>query len=278
MLSRTQRMENRIDSRSSVSPKAQLGRDVSVGPFSLIEDDVVIGDGTWIGSNVVVHNGARIGKRCEVFSGAAIAGPPQDLKYAGEETLLEVGDGTVVRECVTLNRATVEGGVTRIGANCFLMAYTHVAHDCRLGDNVVLANGVALGGHVFVGDYSVVGGLVPVHQFVRIGEHAMIGGGYRVTKDVPPYILAAREPLVFERLNIVGLRRRGLDKRSLSSLDHAYRLLYRSGLNVSQAVERIKDEVERTPFVETLLSFIAESRRGIIAGPKRGESRQRMAA
>jgi len=252
-----------------VSPKARLGEGVTVGPFSVIEDDVVIGDGTWISSGVVVANGSRLGKRCKVFNGASVGGPPQDLKYAGEETFLEVGDDTVIREFVTLNRATKETGTTRVGKNCLFMAYTHVAHDCQLGDNVILANCVALGGHVVIGDWGIVGGLTPVHQFVHIGEHAMVGGGFRVSKDVPPYILAGQEPLVFERINIVGLRRRGFDDRSLSSLDAAFRLIYKSGLNVSQAVERIVAEVERTPVVEKLLSFVASSKRGIIPGPAR---------
>lgn len=258
-----------IDSRAHVSPKARLGADVSVGPFSVIEDDVVIGDGTWIGSGVSVSGGARIGRECKIFHGAALAGPPQDLKYAGEPTLLEVGDGTVVREFVTLNRATAASGVTRIGKNCLFMAYTHVAHDCQLGDNVILANCVALGGHVLLGDWVIIGGLTPIHQFVRVGDHAMIGGGFRVPKDVPPYILAGSEPLAFERLNLVGLRRRGFDDKAISSLDHAYRLLYKSGFNVSQAVAKIKEEVALTNEVSNLLAFIAGSKRGIIPGLRR---------
>lgn len=262
-------MSIQIDQRAIVSSKAQLGTNVTVGPFSVIEDDVVIGDGTWIGASAIVSSGARIGRECKIFHGAAVGGPPQDLKYAGELTYLEVGDKTVVREFVTLNRATAASGTTRIGKNCLFMAYTHVAHDCQLGDNVILANCVALGGHVLLGDWVIVGGLTPIHQFVRIGEHAMVGGGFRVGKDVPPYILAGKEPLQFERLNLVGLRRRGFDEKAVSSLDHAYRLLYRSGLNVSQAVHRIKLEVEQTAAVGNLLAFISGSTRGIIPGPGR---------
>ncbi len=262
-------MSTHIDPRAAVSPKAALGSGVTVGPFSVLADDVVVGDGTWIGPSVVIADGARIGKDCKIFNGASLAGPPQDLKYAGEKTFLEIGDNTVVREFVTLNRATAESGVTRIGKNGLFMAYTHVAHDCQLGDNVILANCVALGGHVVLGDWVIVGGLTPVHQFVHIGDHAMIGGGFRVTKDVPPYILAGQEPLMFERLNLIGLRRRGFDEQSIASLDLAYRVLYKSGLNVSQAVERIKNEVDRTDAVAKVLSFIAESKRGIIPGPQR---------
>ena len=259
-------MSAKIDSRAVVSPKAQLGANVTIGPFSVVEDDVHIGDGTWIGSNVAISNGARIGRECKIHHGAAIAGPPQDMKYAGETTYLEVGDNTVVREFVTLSRATTESGVTRIGKNCLFMAYSHVAHDCQIGNNVILANCVALGGHVVFGDWVIVGGLTPIHQFVHVGEHAMIGGGFRVSKDVPPYILAGSDPLSFERLNIIGLRRRGFNDKAIAALDQAYRLLYKSGLNVSQAVARIKEEVERTKEVENLLTFIANSKRGIIPG------------
>lgn len=258
-----------IDPRSAVSPKAQLGDGVIVGPFAVIEDDVVIGDGTTVGANTVVYSGARIGKECKIFNGASIAGSPQDLKFKGETTYLEVGDRTVIREFVTLNRATAESGVTRIGSDCLFMAYTHVAHDCQLGNHVILANCVALGGHVSVGDYAIIGGLTPIHQFVRIGEHAMIGGGFRATKDVPPFILAGQEPLVFERVNILGLRRRGFSNKTIDLLDHAFRLLYKSNLNTSQAVERIRSEVDLIPEVQSLLDFIANSKRGIIPPPRR---------
>lgn len=262
-------MSVQVDSRAVVSSKARLGEGVTVGPFSVIHDDVIIGDGTSIGSSVVVFDGARIGKECKIFHGASISAPPQDLKYAGEPTILEVGDKTVVREFVTLNRATAESGITKIGKNGLFMAYAHVGHDSHLGDNVILANCVALGGHVEIGDSAIVGGLTPVHQFSHIGEHAMIGGGFRVAKDVPPYVLAGQEPLSFERLNIIGLRRRGFDEKTISSLDLAYRLIYNSGLNVSQAVARIKAEVDQTEAVQKVLAFIAGSKRGIIPGRSR---------
>ncbi len=257
-------MSNQIDPRAVVSPKSELGKNVVVGPFTVIHDDVVIGDGTTIGSGAVIHDGARIGKQCSIFNGASISGPPQDLKYQGEKTYLEIGDQTVMREFVTLNRATAESGVTRIGSNCLFMAYTHVAHDCQLGDHVILANCVALGGHVMLGNWVIIGGLTPVHQFVRVGDHAMIGGGFRVSKDVPPFILAGQDPLSFERLNLVGLKRRGFDEKSVTLIDHSYRLLYKSNLNVSQAVERIKTDVEMIPPVQQIIDFIAGSKRGII--------------
>ena len=262
-------MSVHIDQRSVVSPRAELGDGVTVGPFAIIEDDVVIGAGTSIGPNAVISNGVKMGSGCKVFSGAAVGGPPQDLKYGGEKTRLEIGNNVVIREFVTLNRGTVESGVTTIGNDCLFMAYTHVAHDCRLGDNVILANCVALGGHVHLGHWAIVGGLTPVHQFVHIGEHAMIGGGFRVAKDVPPYALAGQEPLRFERINVLGLRRRGFDAKAIESIEHAYRLLYRSNLNVSQAIERIKAEVEQTDPVRAIVEFVASSKRGIIPAPGR---------
>lgn len=257
-------MSSTIDSRAAISPKAQLGSNVTVGPFAVIEDDVVIGEGTTIGANAMVYSGARIGRDCRIFNGASIGGPPQDLKYKGEITYLEIGDRTVVREFVTLNRATSESGVTRIGSDCLLMAYTHAAHDCQIGNHVILANCASLGGHVILGDWVIIGGLTPVHQFVHIGEHAMIGGGFRVSKDVPPFVLAGQEPLGFERLNLLGLRRRGFSDVAISSLEQAFRILYKSNLNVSQAIQRIRLEVELVPEVQRLLEFVANSKRGII--------------
>lgn len=255
-----------IDSRAVVSPKAKLGDGVQVGPCAVIEDDVTIGEGTTIGANAVIMNGSRIGRQCRIHPMAAIGGLPQDLKFKGEPTTLELGDNCVVREFVTLNRATAETGRTIIGSNCLFMAYSHVGHDSVVGDNVILANCCALGGHVHLGHWVILGGLTPVHQFCHIGDHAMIGGGFRVVKDVPPFILAGSEPLIFERLNIVGLRRRGFSEKSVELLDKTYRLIYRSSLNVSQAVTRIRAEVESSPEVEAVLSFIAKSKRGIISG------------
>lgn len=255
-----------IDSRAVVSPKATISDGVQVGPFAVIEDDVAIGEGTTIGAHAVIHSGSRIGRECRIHPMAAIGGLPQDLKFRGEPTTLEIGDNTVVREFVTLNRATAETGRTIIGSNCLFMAYAHVGHDCVVGDNAILANCCALGGHVHLGNWVILGGLTPVHQFCHVGDHAMIGGGFRVVKDVPPYILAGSEPLIFERLNIIGLRRRGFSEKSIELLDKTYRLIYRSSLNVSQAVARVAEEVEPCPEVEAVLSFIAKSKRGIISG------------
>lgn len=259
-------MATNIDARAVVSPKAAIGDGVYVGPFAVIEDDVIIGEGTQIGPHAVIHSGSRIGKECKIHSMAAVGGPPQDLKYRGEPTTLEIGDRTDIREFVTLSRGTAQTGRTVIGSNCMFMAYSHVAHDCVVGDHVIFANSAALGGHVHVGHWVILGGLTGVHQFCSIGDHAMVGAGCLAVKDVPPYVLASRLPLVFERLNIVGLRRRGFPEHAIEVLDKTFRLLYRSDLNVSQAVARIKEEVEQTPEVHAVLSFIANSKRGIISG------------
>ncbi len=259
-------MSTQIDPRASVSPKAQLGSNVTVGPFAVIEDDVIIGDGTSVGPSSYVANGARIGRDCRIHPFASVGGPPQDLKYKGEPTLFEMGDRCTVREYVTLNRGTTESGKTTVGSDCLFMANAHVGHDCRVGNRVIMANSVALGGHVHLGDWVIIGGGTPVHQFCKIGDHAMIGGGFRVVKDVPPFILAGQEPLVFEGLNSVGLKRRGFQPATLEVLETVYTILYRSNLNVSQAVAQIKGSVDLTPEVHTVLSFIASSKRGIISG------------
>ncbi|MEJ6821049.1 MAG: acyl-ACP--UDP-N-acetylglucosamine O-acyltransferase, partial [Flavobacteriales bacterium] len=194
---------------SSVHPDAQIGNNVEIGPFSTIEANVIIGDGTWIGPNVTIMNGARLGSNCQVFPGAVISAIPQDLKYEGELTTVEIGDETTIRECVTINRGTKAYGKTVIGKKGLIMAYVHIAHDCIIGDHVILVNSVALAGHVEIGNWSIVSGLSAVHQFVKIGEHAMVGGGAMVRKDVPPFITAAGEPVTYAGVNSVGLKRRG---------------------------------------------------------------------
>ncbi|MDI6765917.1 MAG: acyl-ACP--UDP-N-acetylglucosamine O-acyltransferase [Bacteroidota bacterium] len=253
-----------IDSRAVVSPKAQIGENISVGPFTIIEDDVVIGDGTHIASNVLIANGTRIGKECRIHHGAVLGTPPQDLKYNGEVTTLEIGDNNVIREYVTMNRGTYARTKSTVGNHCFIMAYAHVAHDCQIGNNVILANSVNMGGHVLIEDYVIVGGIVAIHQFSKIGCHAMIGGGFRVTKDVPPYILAGSEPLAYKGLNIIGLRRRDFTDETIEKLSKAYRLIYHSQLNVSQALEKINTDIPSTDEVRHILEFIEKSKRGII--------------
>jgi UDP-N-acetylglucosamine acyltransferase len=246
-----------------IDPGAELGADVVVGPYAVLGPNVVIGDGTSIGPHVVIERDTTIGEGCRIHSGAVLGGDPQDLKYAGESSQLTVGDRTTIREFVTLNRGTAAHGRTQIGSDCLFMAYTHVAHDCIIGDHVVLSNGVNMGGHVLIEDWATVGGLTAVHQFVRIGCHAFVGGAAAVQKDVPPYVKAGSNPLALFRLNAVGLRRRGFDEAVRTELRRAYRLFFQSKLNVSQALERARGELQPFPEVQHFLSFIEASERGI---------------
>lgn len=249
---------------SIVSPNAELADDVSVGPYSIVEDNVVIRAGTRIASHVLIASGSRIGKDCSIHHGAVVGTIPQDLKFEGEETTLEMGDRTIIREFATLNRATKDRWKTVVGSDCLLMAYTHVAHDCLLGNHVILANSVGLSGHVTIEDWAILGGFVKVHQFARIGRYSFVGGGYRVSKDVCPFLKVAGEPLKPMGLNMIGLRRRGFSDEVLRELDRAYRLLFRTGLNTSQAVERIREELQPIEEIQALLTFIETSERGIV--------------
>ncbi|MGA9115495.1 MAG: acyl-ACP--UDP-N-acetylglucosamine O-acyltransferase [Bacteroidota bacterium] len=269
-------MASLIDPRAAISPRAELGRDVAVGPFTVVEEGAVVGDGTQIAACALIGRGARIGRDCRIHHGAVVGHEPQDLKYAGEKSVCEVGDRTVVRECATLHRGTGEGGRTVIGSDCLLMGYVHVAHDCVVGTRVIMANAAMLAGHCEVGDHATIGGITPVHQFVRIGMHSMIGGGLRVPKDVPPFVLAGQEPLIFQGLNSIGLRRRGFTPACIAALENVYALIYGSGMNVSQALARIREDASLigVPEVDAAVRFIEASRRGIIAGPRRFRHRQ----
>ncbi|HUI29445.1 MAG TPA: acyl-ACP--UDP-N-acetylglucosamine O-acyltransferase [Candidatus Acidoferrales bacterium] len=257
-------MPTSIDPRAVVSRKAQLGNEVSIGPFTIVEDDVTIGDGCKIAANALIANGARIGKNCAIHHGAVVSNAPQDLKYRGEETITEIGDNTLIREFVTVHRGTAETGKTVVGADCLLMANVHVAHDCRVGNKCILANVVALGGHVTLGDWVIIGGLTPVHQFVSIGSHVMIGGGFRAVQDVPPYVLAGREPLRYEGVNVIGLRRRGFTREQIENIEKAYHVLYSSGLLFSEAIKKIENEFQHSEEICTILEFLKSSSRGII--------------
>ncbi len=253
-----------IDPKAIVSPSAELDADVTVGPFTIIEDNVVVGKGTKIASNALLAKGTRIGEDCRIHHGAVLGTVPQDLKFHGEETLLEVGNFTTIREYATLNRGTSASGKTSVGNHCFIMAYTHVAHDCVVGNHVILANSVNMAGHVHIEDHVVIGGIVPIHQFTKIGKHAMIGGGYRVSKDVPPYVLAGHDPLAYEGLNSVGLRRRNFSVDVIRTIEQVYDLLYHKGMNVSQALEAIPNQIPMTEEVRHIIDFIKSSKRGII--------------
>lgn len=249
-----------------VHPQAKIARNVVIEPFVTIHKNVEVGEGTWIGSNVTIMEGARIGKNCRIFPGAVISAIPQDLKFAGEETTVEIGDNTTVREFVTINRGTVASNKTVIGNNCLLMAYVHVAHDCFIGNNCILANAATLAGHITIEDYAILGGLSAVHQFVNIGAHVMISGGSLVRKDVPPFTKAARDPLSFVGINSIGLRRRGFSSEQINEIQDIYRHIYLRKLNVSQAITYVETEMPATPERDEILSFIARSSRGIMKG------------
>lgn len=255
-----------------IHPEAKIAHNVVVEPFSTIYQDVEIGEGTWIGPNVTVMPGARIGKNCKIFPGAVISAVPQDLKFAGEKTTAHIGDNTVLRECVTVNRGTVDKMKTVVGSNCLLQAYVHVAHDCAIGDNCVISNAVQLAGHVVVGDWAILGGTSAVHQFVHIGQHAFIAGGSLVRKDVPPFVKAGREPLTYAGVNSVGLRRRGFSETAILQVQQCYRLLFMSGLNTSDALDKIELELLPSPERDEVVNFVRNSGRGIIKGYSRNGS------
>lgn len=247
-----------------VSINSQINPSVTVGPFSIIEENVSIGAGTAISSHVRIEQFTHIGNECKIFNSAVLGAIPQDLKFKDEHSSLEIGDRTVIREFVTINRGTFESGKTEIGSDCLLMNYVHVAHDCKVGDHVILSNSVNLAGHIEIGDYVGIGGLVPVHQFVRIGKYAFIGGGYRVAQDVPPYTLAAGEPLRFCGLNYVGLKRNNFSDGQIKTLEQAYYIIYQSHLNRSDAIKKIKNEMEMREEVKNVVDFFESSERGVI--------------
>ena len=247
-----------------VDDGALLGAGVEMGPYVVVEGNVVLGDGVRLSPHVHVAAGTRLAEGVKVFTGAAVGNIPQDLKFAGEESTLEVGARTVIREFCTLHRGTVDRERTVIGADCLLMAYVHIAHDCVIGDHCILANNVQMGGHVVLGEWVIVGGSVSIHQFCHIGDHAMVGGGFRVVQDVPPYIRVAGEPLRPIGVNSIGLKRRGFEDEAISVLKKAYRFLFRSGLNRSNAIERIEAELPQTPEIHNLLEFVEHSERGLI--------------
>lgn len=249
-----------------VHPQAKVAKNTVIEPFVNIEKNVEIGEGTWIGSNVTIMEGARIGKNCKIFPGAVISAIPQDLKFAGEDTIVKIGDNTVIREFVTINRGTKANNETVVGNNCLLMAYVHIAHDCIVGNNVILANGATLAGHITIDDYAIVGGLSAIHQFVNIGSHVMISGGSLVRKDVPPFTKAAREPLSYVGINSIGLRRRGFSPEKINEIQEIYRYIYLKGNNVTQALEYIEANLPATSERDEILSFISRSARGIMKG------------
>ena len=249
-----------------IHPAAKIAPSVAPDPFVTIEQNVEIGEGTRIGSNVTIMEGARMGKNCTIFPGAVISGIPQDLKFRGEDTLAIIGDNTTIRECVTVNRGTAAKGKTVVGSNCLIMAYSHVAHDCVIGDNVIISNATQIAGEVVVDNFAVIGGGTLIHQFCHIGPHVMIQGGALVNKDIPPYVKAAREPIAYAGVNSIGLRRRGFTSEVIRDIQEIYRYLYLSGLNNTDAVERIEAELPATKERDEIILFVRNSKRGIIRG------------
>ncbi len=249
-----------------IHPNAKLAKGVVVEPFATIGDDVIIGEGTNIGPHATILPGTRIGKNCKIFPGAVVGGEPQDLKFKGEYSIVEIGDNTTIRECVTINRGTSAKGKTVIGSNCLIMAYVHVAHDCVVGNNVILVNSTSLAGEVIVDDFAIIGGHTGIHQFCHIGKHVMLSGGSLVRKDVPPYIKAGREPLSYAGVNSIGLRRREFTNEMITQIQDIYRIIYQKGYNNSQALEVVETEMPASRERDEILLFIRDSKRGIIKG------------
>jgi UDP-N-acetylglucosamine acyltransferase len=257
-----------VSSLAYIHPGAIIGEGVTVEPFAFIAGNVVIGDGTWVGPNSTILEGARIGKNCRIFPSAVISGIPQDLKFKGEETTAEIGDNTTVRECATINRGTAAAGKTVIGSNCLVMAYAHVGHDCRIGNYCILGNSSGLAGEVQVDDWAILSGGVLVHQFAHVGGHVMIGGAAKVRMDVPPFIKADRDPLVYMGINTVGLTRRGFTKEKIDEIHNIFRVIYQNGMNTTAALNHIEKECMQSEERDYILQFIRNSARGIIKGPR----------
>jgi UDP-N-acetylglucosamine acyltransferase len=255
-----------ISQLASISADAKIGENVRIDAFTLIHEDVVIGKGTYVHSNVTIYPGTRIGENCEVFPGAVIGVIPQDLKFDGEYTTVEIGNNTKIRECVTIHRGTKDKWKTSIGDNCLLMTYVHVAHDCQIGNNVILASYTGLSGHVEIDDWAILEGKVAAQQFVKIGKHAFIGGASLIRKDVPPFIKAAREPLTFAGVNSVGLRRRGYSDDQVRQIEDIYRTLYVQNSNITKGISAVREAISESENREEILSFIESSDKGVIRG------------
>jgi len=253
-----------ISKLAFIHPDAKIGKDVIIEPFAYIAGNVVIGDETWIGPNSTILDGARIGKKCKIFPSSVVSGIPQDLKFRGEETTAEIGDNTTIREGVTVNRGTAAVGKTVVGNNCLLMAYSHIGHDCAIGNYVIIGNSTGMAGEVKVDDFVIISGGTLVHQFTRVGAHVMVGGGSKIRTDVPPFIKADRDPLSYMGLNSVGLTRRGFEKERIDEIHNIYRVIYQKGFNITQALDEVEKEFKPSPDRDYILEFIRSSERGII--------------
>ncbi len=248
-----------------ISDASSIGKNTEIGAFSIIEENVTIGDNCTIANNVLIKKNTIIGNNCEIHAGAIIGDDPQDIKFSRSiKSKVKIGNNNIIREYCTIHRSTEENSITMIGDNCYLMAYVHIAHDCNIGNNVILANAVQAAGFVAIDDNAVVGGLTPIHQFCKIGKFSFIGGGLRIVQDVPPYILANGEPLKFSGLNSIGLRRNNFSSRSINEIKRAYKLIFKSEFNISQSVEKIKSEFERSSEIDDIICFIENSKRGLI--------------
>jgi len=253
-------------SSANIYPEAKLAKSVVVEPFATIYNDVEIGEGTWIGPNAVIMGGSRIGKNCKVFPGAVIGGIPQDLKFEGEESTVEIGDNTTIREFVTINRGTKARGKTTVGNNSLIMAYCHIAHDCDVRNCVIMVNGASLAGEVIIDDFAILSAACLIHQFVSIGKHVMMSGGSKTGKDCPPYVTAGRYPLAYEGVNSIGLRRRGFSNETIQEIQDIYRVVFQGGYNATQAMEHIEANFPVTEERDEILSFMKNSKRGLIKG------------
>lgn len=253
-----------LNSMNAIHPDARIGKNLTIGNFNTIGEDVIIGDNCWIANNVTIYPGARIGDGVRIFPGAVVAAVPQDLKFKGEPSTVIIGNGTVLRECVTVHRGTASKGTTVVGDNCLIMAYTHIAHDCRLGNNIIISNATQLAGEVQVDDYAVIGGGSLIHQFCHLGKGIMLQGGALVNKDIPPYVKAAREPISYVGLNSVGLHRRGVPQEDIDIISAVYRLIYLTDLNVTNAVKLVLEKVPQCSIRDEIVEFVTNSERGII--------------
>lgn len=254
------------NTQSYIHPDAKIGKDVEIGPFCYIAANVEIGDGCKIGPHATIYDYVKMGRNCSVFPGAVIGAIPQDLKFEGEETWVEIGDNTTIRECATINRGTAASGKykTVVGSDCLIMSYVHIAHDCKVGNHCIFSSFTGLAGETDVDDWAILGGGALVHQFSHIGAHSMIGGGNTVTKDVPPYVLAGRNPVEYEGINLIGLRRRGFDNATIEEIKNIYRVIYAKGITVSEACAKVAETFPQSEHRDAILNFITASKRGII--------------
>lgn len=255
-----------ISPLAHVHPNAKIGEGVVIEPFAFVDDNVEIGDGTLVMSNANIRFGARIGKNCRIFPGAVISAIPQDLKFVGEDTLAIIGDNTTVRECATVNRGTKSRGETRVGNNCLLMAYSHIAHDCIVKNNVIIGNATQVAGEVEIDDFAILSGGCLVHQFTCIGRNVMVQGGSRIGKDLPPFIMAGREPISYVGLNSVGLRRHQFTSEQINEIQEVYRYVYQAGYNTTDALRKIEEELPESELRNIIVGFIRASKRGIVRG------------